>query len=189
MNRQQLLLIQLGEELAEVQKDISKALGFGLDSQYPQGSPTNAENIAQEFNEAIAVFSMLENTEGFVALPPVTTIRIQEEKINKVNKYLQHSISCGTLVEDKNEPFEYKMICPECQSKDINFTIKNKEDLISTSWEKGKGTPDKEFLEYYEYDFYYKVKVRKKHFVCTCQDCNHFWRQNTAFAEKLKKSI
>lgn len=97
MNRQQLLLIQLGEELSEVQQSIAKALRFGLDSRYPDEAPSNAQDIVQEFQEAIAVYSMLENTDGFITIPSWKAIEIQEEKISKVNKWLEHSRSQGIL--------------------------------------------------------------------------------------------
>jgi len=99
MNKQQLLLIQLAEELSEVQQSIAKALRFGLDDGYPNSNKTNAEDIAQEFQEAIAVYSMLENTEKFTAIMPTKAIKIQEEKIAKVHKWLDYSKRNGILDE------------------------------------------------------------------------------------------
>jgi len=99
MIRQQLLLIQLSEELAEVQVSISKALRFGLDDGYPNKVTSNAEDIAIEFNEAISIFSMLENTDGFATFKKDKTIEIQEKKINRVNQWLKYSKEKGILKE------------------------------------------------------------------------------------------
>ena len=40
---------------------------------------------------------MLENTDGFIAMPPSKAIRVQEEKMAKVNKWLDYSKSQGIL--------------------------------------------------------------------------------------------
>lgn len=69
--------------------------------------------------------------------------------------------------------------CIKCGSDDINTTYVARNGFITSSWEKSKGTPDKEFLYYSEYDFYYKVTAEKEHLHKHCRNCQYSWRENT----------
>jgi hypothetical protein len=60
MERTQYLLICLSEECAEVSQRASKALRFGLQEVQSGQEQTNAERIAQEFQDLLAIIEMLE---------------------------------------------------------------------------------------------------------------------------------
>ena len=60
MNKTEHLLACLAEECAEVQHAVAKALRFGLDDGYLGAASTNAQDIAREFADVLAVVEMLE---------------------------------------------------------------------------------------------------------------------------------
>lgn len=96
MNRQEHLLVILSEECAELSKEVSKALRFGLNDSEPGKQETNAQRIVSEFNDLVAVFRML--TENNIFNPDEL---LNDKSINakkaKVEKYLKYSKSVGTL--------------------------------------------------------------------------------------------
>lgn len=96
MNRTEYLLVCLSEECAEIQQAVDKALRFGLDVGFPGGKTTNAEDIAQEWVDAIGVMEMLEDDKIIKNI--VTQENINKKK-NKVNSYMKHSRKLGTLID------------------------------------------------------------------------------------------
>jgi hypothetical protein len=91
--REDLLLIQLGEECNEVGQNISKALRFGPDEIYYKLETTNAEKITQEMQDLVGVFNMLVD-EGI--LPVMDPTKIAEKK-GKVNEYMGYSKELGII--------------------------------------------------------------------------------------------
>jgi NTP pyrophosphatase (non-canonical NTP hydrolase) len=93
MTRQEHLLVILAEECAEIQHCISKTLRFGPDEVWPKLDVTNFERLEAEFNDLLAVVSMLDD-EGI-------QIRFdqdrQKAKTEKVKKYMKYSQSLGLL--------------------------------------------------------------------------------------------
>ena len=67
--------------------------------------------------------------------------------------------------------------CSKCGNNDLYIKYRNKNELITSSWPRGKGTPDLEFLYYSEYDFYYKVVAAKEHLEIVCRTCQYKWRE------------
>lgn len=101
MNKTEHLLTCLAEECAEVQQAVSKALRFGLHDGHPQKGITNAEDIAHEFIDVIAVMEMLVDTE-VIKLPANRLIRTEQKK-QRVDEYMLYAERRGTLKSDKPE--------------------------------------------------------------------------------------
>lgn len=98
MTIQQLLLVQLGEELAEVQQSVSKALRFGLDDGYTSRDTTNGEDIVIEFAEAIAIMNLLHDT-GLKEFTKGQIADIKSKKYSRVQEWLEYSRQKGILNE------------------------------------------------------------------------------------------
>lgn len=94
MTRKEILLTLLSEECNETAQRASKAIRFGLD-EVQEGQPfTNADRIVYEFNDLLAVMELMAD-EGLI--PRVRdTVAVALKKI-KIEKWLNYSISCGTL--------------------------------------------------------------------------------------------
>ena len=97
MNKTEHLLTCLMEECAEIQKATAKALRFGLDDHAPNSNSTNAEDIASEVNDLIAIIEMLreENIIQNVAQDDVNLAIIAKKE--KVRKYMDYAKERGTL--------------------------------------------------------------------------------------------
>lgn len=93
MNRNEHLLIHVGEECAEVAQRCSKALRFGLNEVQRDQPDNNQKRILQELNDLIAVVEMLFDC-------PIEDVINRSEvvaKKEKVEKYLRYSGEVGTL--------------------------------------------------------------------------------------------
>jgi hypothetical protein len=89
MNREEHLLVILAEECAEVAKETSKALRFGMYEIMPGQPLSNRERILRELNDLWAFVEMLD-------LAHVSREEIQDKKV-KVAKYMRYAEQCGTL--------------------------------------------------------------------------------------------
>lgn len=100
MNRKEHLLTIAAEECNEVAQRISKALRFSLEEVQPGQDLSNAWRILQEFTDLYAVMLIL-HEEGY--LPqcssghPLVNMAWAYEKKMKIEKFLKHSESNGTL--------------------------------------------------------------------------------------------
>jgi NTP pyrophosphatase (non-canonical NTP hydrolase) len=99
MNRTEHLLACLAEECAEVQHAVAKALRFGLNDGYPGAASTNAQDIAREFADVLAVVEMLEEAG---ALDRPTDTHAIERKKARVSEYMTYAEQCGTLTPNVN---------------------------------------------------------------------------------------
>lgn len=100
MNHTEHLLSCLAEECAEVSQRVSKALRFGLTEVQPGQPLTNAERIADELVDLLAVVGMLES-EGVLDVPrdPVAINR----KKDKVRRFMAYAKECGALTTNRSE--------------------------------------------------------------------------------------
>jgi NTP pyrophosphatase (non-canonical NTP hydrolase) len=82
MTKTEYLLIVLAEECAEVQKEISKALRFGIDTEIPNSSITYRLNLIHEIADVFAVIEMLENNNDLSFKWNIEeAIKIKKEKV------------------------------------------------------------------------------------------------------------
>lgn len=94
MNTTEHLLVCLAEECAEVQQAVAKALRFGLSDGYPDADTTNAQDIAREFAETLAVIEMLEEV-GVLERPSDT--HLIERKKARIREWMMFAKKRGTL--------------------------------------------------------------------------------------------
>ena len=95
MSKQEYLLVCLAEEYAEVQHAVAKALRFGLKDGYPGTERTNAEDIARELCDLMAVAELLEEC-GAVPRNQ-TAVNIKKKKA-KVAEFLKCATGHGTVL-------------------------------------------------------------------------------------------
>ena len=95
MNETQLLLVMLMEECAEVAKETSKALRFGLSEIMPGQPLNNRERILNELQDLWATVELL-------GLQQVDRQAIERKKI-KIAAYMDRSKRCGLLGESASK--------------------------------------------------------------------------------------
>lgn len=96
MNIHEHLLTCLIEEAAEIQQAATKALRFGTDDGYPGSKTTNAQNIARECCDIVAIIEMLED-KGIIEKTG-TMLAIQRKKA-KVSAFMEYVKARGTLID------------------------------------------------------------------------------------------
>jgi len=95
MNKTEHLLTVLSEECAEITKEVSKALRFGLEDHAPNSHESNRERITKEVADFIGVVEMLYDNQ-IIKKPMLFDI---EEKKKKVAKYMQYAENTGALAK------------------------------------------------------------------------------------------
>ena len=73
--KEALLITQ--EECAEVTQAISKVFRFGMDAQWPEGSPTNKEKLEEEVGDLLAMIDIL------IEHGTLTNSHVQQAKASK----------------------------------------------------------------------------------------------------------
>ena len=96
MTKQEHLLVILSEECAELSKEASKALRFGLNDHEPEKTETNAQRIVAEFNDLFAIIGMLKDI-NCLDEKELVNIKAIQAKQKKVEKWFKYSQSVGTL--------------------------------------------------------------------------------------------
>lgn len=98
MTREEHLLAILSEECAEVAREVSKALRFGMFEMMPGQSLTNRERIAAELQDLWAAVEMLN-----LQTVDRAAIERKKEKVVKFMRYAEEE--CGTIAPpDAKEP-------------------------------------------------------------------------------------
>lgn len=111
MNENEHLLTTLAEECSEVIQECaalqssaarlaqscSKANRFGSNNGYPDRDTTNAQDIAKELQELIAVAEMLEERLVIKPLPHTEKLAIRANKVKAVKHWMKHAENNGTL--------------------------------------------------------------------------------------------
>jgi NTP pyrophosphatase (non-canonical NTP hydrolase) len=95
VNYKEHLLTCLIEEAAEIQQAATKALRFGLQDGYPGSNTTNAQDIAREINDLIAVIDLCR--ENGIISQPAESKHMYEAKRERVKKYMDVAKRNGAL--------------------------------------------------------------------------------------------
>ncbi len=95
MTINQHLITILAEECAEVTHRVSKALRFGFNEVQPEQKLNNAERIALELCDLVAIIDMLHEN-GIIPFKGFAAIN---DKKNKVIHFLEYSKKLGLLTE------------------------------------------------------------------------------------------
>jgi len=99
MTKTQHLLLKLTEECAEVQKEVCKALEFGLNSTNPETQEVNRLAIAKELNDLLAVVEMLSKDSDVLNTSVIYSDEAMQVKKDKVNRYMRFAKEIGELDE------------------------------------------------------------------------------------------
>ncbi len=93
ISTEQILLIQIMEECAEVQQAISKYLRFGSDEVYPETNMTNKQRLDEEIDDLYGLIN-----EAFrINLISPRNKENQYLKAEKFYKYLEYSKQLGIV--------------------------------------------------------------------------------------------
>lgn len=96
MTREELLLVSLSEEASEVSHAVAKALRFGLTEVYKARGHDNAEFIARELDDLLAIAELLRDRGLIPASDPQ---RISERKL-KYERWATYSVMLGRVGEE-----------------------------------------------------------------------------------------
>lgn len=111
MNRTEHLLVCLAEECSEVQHAVAKALRFGLGDGYPGAASTNAQDIAREFIDVLAVMEMLEESGAIERLLDPQAI---DRKKDRVNEYIEYAARRLAVCRCVAASVEGEVRCTKC---------------------------------------------------------------------------
>jgi hypothetical protein len=96
VNRQEHLLVIVGEESVEIAQRASKALRFGLDEIQPNQEQDNFERMMAEFADLCGALELLRQGSTIDGMVMALRQKIDAKK-DKVEKFLLYSQEQGTL--------------------------------------------------------------------------------------------
>ena len=103
MNKTEYLLTCLIEECAEVQKEATKALRFGLADKWEHDT-TPAERLYVELCDLLGVFETLSDEnilqDNMVSVQEQPDVLIKRKK-TKIKKWMEYAVERGTLNNDR----------------------------------------------------------------------------------------
>lgn len=99
MTLEQFYLIKIAEEATELAQAALKASQFGLFEMIEGTHETNEGRMTKEYNDLLGVMSML-RYKGYEYPVLMEDYGLQNEKMNKVEKYLTYSQSLGLVEKD-----------------------------------------------------------------------------------------
>lgn len=97
MKREDVLLLKLAEECAEVQQRAAKLLQFGRLEVEPGQMFCNARRLRDEVNDLLTVIEMLEQENLLLISSPEELAVHKEEKRKKIERYLTYSQQLGVV--------------------------------------------------------------------------------------------
>lgn len=103
MNREQHLLVKVSEECSEISQVACKAVIFGPNNHAPNDYFTNSENIMIEFYQLSEVIKLLQEEGTLPVFSDEDIKEIQINKRNKINRYMEQSISLGYTRRKRRE--------------------------------------------------------------------------------------
>jgi hypothetical protein len=98
MNREQMLLVKLIEECAEISKVATKALRFGMNSIQPSSGETNRKLLKEEHKDYMATLMLLQDETGVFF--SMTNDEIRERKA-RIEEYFKVSQNLGIMDKEK----------------------------------------------------------------------------------------
>ena len=98
MTRGEYLMVVAGEECAEIQENISKAIRFGVDNHHPdRPETTNGYQILKEFNQLKAVIDMLIIGRHIPGISDEEAKSIYRNKVAAVEHWEEYSRCIGKV--------------------------------------------------------------------------------------------
>lgn len=95
MNEEQYLLTVLNEELAELQKEISKCIRFTPHHSEKPGQKTNFQRAIDEYSDVAAILEMLKRRNLNFEVDDMRYC----EKVARTHQYMDFSMGLGVLKE------------------------------------------------------------------------------------------
>lgn len=101
MNRKEHILTIIAEECGEVAQRITKMLRFGVDEVTPGLEPhlDNNYRFYKEFADLLGMVEMAEDEGILISPDDDLMIKWKNDKVEKVEKYMEYSQKMGTLEE------------------------------------------------------------------------------------------
>jgi len=88
-------LVVLAEELGELQKEVFKAIRFGLYDVNPKTGQTNVDAMRDEFCDVVGAMEFLDKEDAMVNLVDIIDYQAVQNKVVKIEHYYKYSQERG----------------------------------------------------------------------------------------------